>query len=110
MEQEPIPISPEALVRVTARLARLLTWSVIITTHLALWLALLTLAWALQIAPADVWSAYQQIRQGWPGKAAALLGLTAVSVATAWLWLMRKLLATVGKHLVVTYLMKGARR
>ena len=59
------------------------------------------------VTATDVVTAYQQLRQTMPAEVLSFVGVTAATLAAAWVWAMRKVQAAIGGTWLANYLMKG---
>lgn len=103
MRETPLFNSAEQAVSVlwpvTIRLSALVAWTAIALLHTTLLALALLVLWATQAAPADVIAAGRQMLQSWPASALAAVGVSALTLAGAYWWLLKGLHRAIGRPL-----------
>lgn len=75
----------------TLRLAEIVGWVCIALAHLLLIQLMVAILWAQGIPPATLWTAFLAWLQSATGAALGFAGVSVASMATAWLWLVRRM-------------------
>lgn len=112
MQQEPIFNSPaqaiDVLFTMTARLSNVVMWLAFAVAHLALACAALLALWAWQVTPAAALAWFHTWQNSMPVAALAFVGVSVLSVLSAYLWVIRKLHQRLGTSWLFAHLTKGA--
>lgn len=111
MQQEPIfrnaAQAIDVLFTMTARLANVVMWLAFAVAHLALVCVALLAMWAFQVTPKDALEWFQTWQNSMPVAALAFVGVSVLSVLSAYLWVLRKLHQHVGSSWLFAHLIKG---
>lgn len=97
----------DVLFTMTARLANVVMWLAFAVAHLALVCVALLAMWAFQVTPTDALAWFQTWQNSMPVAALAFVGVSVLSVLSAYLWVLRKLHRHVGTSWLFQYLIES---